>query len=149
VTQILRSNPKMLHIVRSMLLPALLLVVVAACTPAATAGVEADAPVSASTAGGVALLNRAEALRAMDRAYEPLLRDAGVTGTVVADLALEPDGTVRAARVVRSTHDSFSPSARSAARAFRFAPPAQAGAVVRVRMEFIYNRGEITVIAVE
>jgi TonB family protein len=115
--------------------------------PPATVGAEADA--AAAAAGGVALLNRAEALRAMDRAYEPLLRDAGVTGTVVADLALEPDGTVRAARVVRSTHDSFRVSARAAARAFRFTPPAEAGAVVRVRMEFIYNRGEITVIAVE
>jgi TonB family protein len=141
-----RGKLEMIHVVRPLLLPALLLAA-AACAPPATFDAEAD--VAAAAAGGVALLNRAEALRAMDRAYDPLLRDAGVTGTVVADLALEPDGTVRAARVVRSTHESFSASAERAARAFRFTPPAQAGAVVRVRMGFIYNRGEIAVIAAE
>lgn len=121
--------------IRILLLSALL--VSASCTPPATVGAE----------GGIALLNQAEAVRAMDMFYDPLLRDAGVTGTVVVDLALEADGTVRESRVVRSTHELFTDSARRAARIMRFTPQAEPGAAVRVRMQFIYRGGEIEVLA--
>lgn len=59
------------------------------------------------------------------------------------DVALKTDGAVRAARVVRSTHERFTDSARRIARVLRFTPP---GAAVRVRMEFIHRRGEIAVV---
>ncbi len=96
-------------------------------------------------ASGVALLNEAEALRAMDRFYDPLRRDAGGTGRVFVDGALQADGTVRDADVVRSTHDRFTDSALRVARLLRFTPPAAAGAAARVRMEVIHRGGEIEV----
>jgi TonB family protein len=132
--------------IRTLLFSALL-AAVGGCAPPATVGAEAGASVAAGTDGGVALLNQAEALRAMDRFYDPLLRDAGVTGTVVVDVALQADGTVRAARVVRSTHDRFTDSAERAARVLKFTPQAEPGAAVRIQMQFIYRRGEIEVVA--
>jgi TonB family protein len=130
--------------IRILLLSALL-VSAAGCTPPATGGVEAGAAPSAAADGGVALLNRAEAVRAMDMFYDPLLRDAGVTGRVFVDVALQADGTVRAARVVRSTHERFTDPAERVARLLRFTPQAEPGTAVRLRMEFIYRRGEIVV----
>lgn len=133
------------HTLIRIIRPLLVLLALAACAPAATTGAEAGATVSADPAGGVALLNGAEARRAMDMFFDPLLRDAGITGTVIVDLALEADGSVRAARVVRSTHDDFTASAQGVARMLRFTPQAEPGAAVRVRMEFIHRRGEIVV----
>jgi TonB family protein len=136
----------MIRILRPLLVSALA-VSTAACAPAATVGAEADAAVSADAAGGVSLVNEAEARRAMDMFYDPLLRDAGVTGIVVVDVALEVDGSVRAARVVRSTHVRFTDSAERTARILEFTPQAEPGVAVRVRMEFIHRSGEITVVA--
>lgn len=132
--------------IRALLLGVLLLAA-GGCAPPATVGAEAGASVAADSTGGPALLNRAEAVRAMDMFYDPLLRDAGVTGSVVVDVALQADGTVRAARVASSTHERFSDSAERVARLLRFTPPDEAGAAVRVRMEFIYHRGQIAVVA--
>jgi TonB family protein len=143
------GRTEVIHAVRRSLLACTLLLSAAGCTPPAAAGGGAEASAGAEAESGVALLNRDEALRAMDRSYDPLMRDAGVTGTVVVDLALQADGTVRAARVVRSTHERFSASAQEAARVLRFAPPSRAGAAVRVQMQFIHRRGEITVLVVQ
>lgn len=134
----------MIRIPRPLLVSAL--AVVAACAPPATAGAEGAASVPAGAEGGVSLLNAGDAVRSMDRFYDPLLRDAGVTGTVTVDVALEADGSVRDADVHRSTHDSFSESAMRVAPTLRFSPPAVAGAVVRVRMQFIHRLGEIAVV---
>jgi TonB family protein len=131
--------------IRILLLSALL-VPAAGCTPPATVGAEAAASVSASEEGGVALLNEAEGRRAMDMFYDPLLRDAGVTGRVFVDVALQADGSVRAARVVRSTHELFADPAERVARLLRFTPQAETGTALRLRMEFIYRRGEIAVV---
>lgn len=129
------------------LLAALLAVGAAACTPPATVGAEADAGVQADTSG-ITLLNRAEMHRAMDAAYDPLLRDAGVTGRVHVDLTLNADGSVDDADQVDSTHERFSSSARQVAPRLRFSPPPAAGTVVRVRMEFVYRRPEIAIVRV-
>lgn len=131
---------------RGLLALALALLSVNACVPPAVE--PADAAVSPPAAGDPTLANRTDALRAMDNAYDLLLRDAGVTGTVHAELALNADGTVREVRVVDSTHERFTSSARQAAPRFRFTPPAQPGTSVRVRMQFIYRRGEIGVLGV-
>jgi|GEM_PF-4372631 len=128
---------------RSILALALTVLTVNACVPPAAEPGEAVSP---SASAGPTLANRTEALRAMDNAYEPLLRDAGVTGTVHANLTLNADGTVREVRVVESTHPSFSVSARLAAPRFRFSAPGQPGTTVRVRMQFIHRRGTIEVL---
>lgn len=86
----------------------------------------------------MALVNEREALRAMYMFFEPLLRDAGIPGRVFVDLALEADGSVRAARMVRSTHDSFADSAQRVARMPRFTRRAEPGTAVRVRMDGVH-----------
>lgn len=125
---------------------ALALLSVNACV--APAAEPVDVTVAPPAAGDPQLANRTDALRAMDNTYDLLLRDAGVTGTVHADLTLNADGTVREVRVVDSTHERFSSSARQAAPRFRFTPPARPGTAVRVRMQFIHRRGEIDVLGV-
>lgn len=119
-----------------------------ACAPAATAEADAGATVAPPATGGIALVNRAEALRSMDVRYDLLLRDAGITGTVELDLALNADGSVHESRVAKSTHSRFSQTALEVAPDLRFTPPAQSGAVVRVRMNFVHRRGEIDVLRV-
>ncbi|MBW3572834.1 MAG: energy transducer TonB [Gemmatimonadetes bacterium] len=119
-----------------------------ACTPAATAEADAGVTVAAPASGGIALVNRAEAIRLMDARYDPLLRDAGVTGTVHLDLTLNADGSVHQTRVVETTHSRFSQSARQVSPHLRFTPPAQNGTILRVRMNFVHGRGEIEVLGV-
>lgn len=125
----------MIRFLRSLSFCALLL---AACAPAATVGAEARP-------GRVMLLNASDARRAMDFFYDPLLRDAGVTGQVEVDLTLEVDGGVRRWEVDNSTHERFTVSAERVARSLRFTPPQAAGQVVRVRMDFIYRQPRIRV----
>lgn len=124
----------------------LCVLLLAACTPPATVGAEAGA--GAEAEGGVMLLNASDARQAMDTFYDPLLRDAGVTGRVEVDVTLHADGTVRRWQVESSTHDRFTVSAERVARALRFTPPAAAGAVVRVRMDFVYRQPQIRVVGV-
>lgn len=139
-------NTPMIRTLRPLLLSALVL---AACAPPATVGANAEGEVSTASAdagSGVALQNEAAAVRMMDLHYDPLMRDAGITGRVVVDVLLQADGGVRESRVVSSTNDRFTGPGTRVARTLRFTPPAEAGAVVRVRMEFIYRRGEIAIV---
>jgi TonB family protein len=114
----------------------LLLLSAAAC--ASSAGVEASA--STSPAASVQLLNRAEALRLMDRYYPQLMRDARVTGEVVVRLTLNADGTVADEAVLRGTQELFSNAAITVAEQLRFSPPSLAGQQVQVRMQFALDQ---------
>jgi len=116
---------------------------------AASTGATASASTSSTAAesGGVELLNRAEALRLMDRYYPQLLRDARVTGDVVVRLALDAQGGVAEREVLRSTQEQFSNAALTVAEELRFTPPAAAGTRVNVRMQFVLDGGaRITVV---
>jgi outer membrane biosynthesis protein TonB len=130
---------------RRLLALALALLSMNACAPAATA--EADVTVAPPSDGGVALVNPREAARLMDVHYDGLLRDAGVTGTVEAELTLNADGTVREVRVLDSTQEWFATSTRRVGPRLRFTPTV-AGAQVRVRMHYVYNRNHIEVLGV-
>jgi TonB family protein len=68
--------------------------------------------------------NTQELIRQLERNYPPLLRDAGVTGTVVVRFRVLENGTVDASsiEVTSSTHDQFNdPTIRSVQR-LRFRP---------------------------
>jgi TonB family protein len=80
------------------------------------------------------LLNRDEIAAAISRNYPPLLRDAGVTGSVTLRMRLGSDGVVDAGtiKVVESSHDAFSQAAANVASRLRFRPARVKGKPVPV-----------------
>ncbi|HEV3051347.1 MAG TPA: TonB family protein [Longimicrobium sp.] len=81
--------------------------------------------------------NTADLARALQRNYPPLLRDAGVTGTVQVRMRVMEDGSVDASSisVTSSTHEQFNdPSIRSVQR-LRFSPAKVNGRPVKVWVE--------------
>ncbi len=71
----------------------------------------------------------------LQRAYPPVLRDAGVSGTVVVEMVVRPDGSVSDARVVSTTRAEFGEPARGIASNMRFQPARNGGQPVAVRVE--------------
>ncbi|HEX6746320.1 MAG TPA: M56 family metallopeptidase [Longimicrobium sp.] len=80
-----------------------------------------------------ALSNSDEVQQILERAYPPLLRDAGVQGSVTMDVIVGADGAVRSARVSTTSHDGFREPALFATNAMRFRPAAKDGRAVPVR----------------
>lgn len=80
------------------------------------------------------LLNREEVAAALSRNYPPLLRDAGVTGSVTVRLRIGSDGVVdpESIEVLESTHEAFSQAASRVAERLRFRPAAVGGKPVPV-----------------
>jgi len=80
------------------------------------------------------LLNRDEVAAALSRNYPPLLRDAGVTGTVTIRMRIGRDGVVDPAtiEVVSTTHEAFSDAAVRVAQRLRFRPARYKGEPVPV-----------------
>jgi TonB family protein len=78
------------------------------------------------------LMNQAEVMRTMQRAYPPLLRDAGVEGQAVVRFRVLPDGRVDAGSVSieHATHDAFGLAALRVAHRMRFRPAELDGAAV-------------------
>jgi len=69
------------------------------------------------------ILNRSEVLRALMREYPPLLRDAGLGGTVEVWLFISDTGQVLDSRVSESsTYPQFDAAALRVARVFQFSP---------------------------
>ena len=71
--------------------------------------------------------------RALVAHYPPLLRDAGVTGTVMLEVATDESGRVRETRAVRTSHQAFGEAARRALAGARFAPARSSGQPVPFR----------------
>jgi TonB family protein len=82
-----------------------------------------------------AFANPAEIRAAIEAAYPASLRDAGIGGTVVVDMVVRGDGTVREARVVRSDDPRLSEPARIVASRIRFAPIRDVGAPVTIHFQ--------------
>jgi len=80
------------------------------------------------------LLNRDRVAVEISRNYPPLLRDAGVTGSVTLRMRIGSDGVVDPAtiEVIESTHDAFSEAAARVASQLRFRPARAAGRLVPV-----------------
>ena len=69
------------------------------------------------------ILNRAEVARAMEREYPPLLRDAGIGGTVSVHFYVDEEGVVRETRIQESSgYPVLDEAALDVADAFRFSP---------------------------
>jgi protein TonB len=61
--------------------------------------------------------------RALEREYPPLLRDAGIGGTVVVYLFIDEEGTVQNTRVNQSSgHTSLDEAALRVGSVMRFSP---------------------------
>ena len=69
------------------------------------------------------ILNRVEVIRAMEREYPPLLRDAGIGGTVQVYFFIDEEGVVQQFQVnVSSGHQALDDAALAVAGVYRFSP---------------------------
>lgn len=69
------------------------------------------------------IVNREEVVAAMEDEYPPLLRDAGIGGTVSVYFFLDEDGTVRDVRIDESSgHEALDRAALAVADVYRFTP---------------------------
>lgn len=69
------------------------------------------------------IVNREEVVGAMDEEYPPLLRDAGIGGTVTVYFFVDEEGTVRDARIDESSgHRALDQAALKVADVYRFSP---------------------------
>jgi protein TonB len=80
------------------------------------------------------LANNAEVVRVLSRNYPPLLRDAGVTGTVTMKMRVMEDGTVdqSSISIENSSNDAFSDAAKRVVERMRFHPAKVGGKAVKV-----------------
>lgn len=91
-------------------------------------------PVAADTLP--VLLDASAVARAMQAAYPPLLRDAGVTGTAVLRFRVDSRGVPGEAEVVRASHPAFADAAKRALREARFSAPRGGSAMVTLPFAF-------------
>jgi protein TonB len=69
------------------------------------------------------ILNRDEVVRAMEREYPPLLRDAGIGGTVKVYFFIDENGAVQDTRVDQTSgHQALDEAALKVANIYRFSP---------------------------
>lgn len=89
------------------------------------------------------LINRADVNKWMSRHYPSLLRDAGVTGTVMLSVCIAADGSVEPGSITvqTSTHEAFATSAIQAVGRMRFRPATLHGVPTRrcVTVPVTYN----------
>jgi TonB family protein len=69
------------------------------------------------------IVNRREVVEAMEREYPPLLRDAGIGGTVRVYFFIDVEGTVQKVLIDQSSgHEALDDAARRVAGVYRFTP---------------------------
>ena len=69
------------------------------------------------------ILNRDDVIRAMEREYPPLLRDAGIGGTVRVYFFIDENGQVQDTRIDQSSgHQALDDAALKVAGIYRFSP---------------------------
>lgn len=83
------------------------------------------------------ILNREEVIQAMRQEYPPLLRDAGIGGTVRVYFLIGEDGAVRQVRIDKgSGHQALDEAAMRVADVYRFSPALNKDAEVPVWVSF-------------
>lgn len=86
---------------------------------------------------GPSYTNTAEITRALEREYPPLLRDAGIGGSVVVNFFIDEQGVVQNAVVQTSSgHTALDDAALRVAPVFNFTPAMNRDKVVPVWVEF-------------
>ena len=69
------------------------------------------------------ILNRNDVVRAMEREYPPLLRDAGIGGTVRVYFFIDENGAVQDTRIDQTSgHQALDDAALNVAEIYRFSP---------------------------
>ena len=104
--------------------------------PPATVGARpdpADGPVFTPFTEAPNLINREEVVAALEREYPPMLRDAGVVGTVAVWVFIDESGIATDVRVKDSSgQPALDDAALRVARVFRFSPARNGDQVVPV-----------------
>ncbi|HEU4559000.1 MAG TPA: M56 family metallopeptidase [Longimicrobium sp.] len=82
------------------------------------------------------ITNRQAMQRALERAYPPLLRDAGIEGMAVVQVVVGADGAPQNPTVLYSdsSHEAFRPAAIEVVKVARFSPAVKNGQPVRVKV---------------
>ena len=83
------------------------------------------------------ILNRDEVMRAMEREYPPLLRDAGIGGTVRVHFFIDEEGRVGNTLIAESSgHQALDDAAIKVANVYRFSPALNRDKRVPVWVQF-------------
>jgi TonB family protein len=83
------------------------------------------------------ILNRQEVIEAMAREYPPLLRNAGIGGTIRVYFFIEADGTVGSVQIDQSSgHEGLDAAALSVAEVYQFSPALNRDEAVPVWVSF-------------
>ena len=83
------------------------------------------------------ILNRTEVVRAMEREYPPLLRDAGIGGRAVVFFFIDGDGAVQDFRISESSgHQALDDAALAVADVYRFSAALNRDKKVPVWVQF-------------
>jgi protein TonB len=104
-------------------------------TSAASAGVAGGQagtgtePVRLGTGGNLTLVKRVTPI------YPTLMQSARMTGQVVLDAVIHPDGTIGDVKVLRSTNEAFAQSAIAAVKQWRYTAPGFEG-ILTVSVNF-------------
>jgi len=95
----------------------------------AAGGQAGTGPVRLGTGGNLTLIKRVTPI------YPTLMQSARMTGQVVLDAIIHPDGTIGDVTVLRSTNDAFAQSAIAAVKQWRYTPPGFEG-ILTVSVNF-------------
>ena len=106
-------------------------------TAVGTAGVAGSGqggsgPVRLGAGGNLTLIKRVQPV------YPPLLQQARVTGQVVLDAIIHPDGTIGDIKVLSSSNDQFAQSAIAAVRQWQYTAPGFEG-ILTVTVNFNFG----------
>jgi TonB family protein len=93
------------------------------------AGQPGGGPVRLGSSGSLTLIKKVQPI------YPPLMQSAHMTGQVVLDAIIHPDGTIGDITVLRSTNDAFTQSAVAAVKQWRYAAPGFEG-ILTVSVNF-------------
>jgi len=86
-------------------------------------------PVRFGTGGNLTLIKKIQPI------YPALMQTARVTGQVVLDAIIHPDGTIGDIKVLKSTNDAFAQSAIAAVKQWRYTAPGFEG-ILTVNVNF-------------
>ena len=95
-------------------------------------GQSGSGPVRIGTGGELSLIKRVQPI------YPAMMQQARMTGQVVLDAIIHPDGTIGDITVLRSTNEAFARSAIAAVKQWRYSAPGFEG-ILTVNVNFTLN----------
>jgi TonB family protein len=96
---------------------------------AGVVGQSGSGPVRLGSGGNLTLVKKVQPI------YPVLMQSARMTGQVVLDAIIHPDGTIGDITVLRSTNDAFAQSAIAAVKQWQYTPPGFEG-ILTVSVNF-------------